>query len=405
MRTSINLLAYAPVALGVLLLACGSVADVDDGAPAKEAFAQQSNGLPPFPSGVAPWPEFAKGAEVWLTLGGPSCATAEELVSGNNSLGEAHQPGAAKLIAAGGPDVVRIASTIAQHRSVRVFADPTWCKTYADQLRQVPGVTVESTPMDRIWLRDFAPHWLMRGEQGPVLLDAPYFAGQLWAAIADAFPSFLADRLAVEKVVVDRPEYSLQGGDFEADEDANCFYNDPIFNPWDDAATVEAKRAAFPPLMTRMGCQRQFALEPLPHDGTGHIDMAVMITKGKKALVAHFADPRDHEAQATMDRNYAILESAGYGLLRVEMGHPAPEPKELGSGIEGLLGYQSYLNALLDGDLAFVPQYGSELDAQALAAYREAGYAPVPIRVENLAVLAGAVHCVAIKSPLGWRTR
>jgi agmatine/peptidylarginine deiminase len=362
--------------------------------------------LPAFPAGVRPWTEFAHAQEIWLSLGGYVCNSVEDLVSGNWAGGYKNSPEYAQVMVQGGQQVVHIASVIADYFPVRVFVDPA-CSGLAAYLELHPNITVQMISIDRIWIRDFAPIWLRSRSSTRtarkadfLALDLPYFAGQPWAALADAFPSTIGKNSSIPTLPIPHPEYSLQGGDFQADVDGTCLYNHPINNPNDPSATVEQRNLGFPRLLTAMGCRRVIALDPLPSDGTGHIDMAVMIAPGKNAFVARFDRSKDPQAQAVMDSNYRKLRLAGYRLHFLKTDSPKPDMSDPKSK---LLAYFSYANSLLNGNVAFVPQYGSPLDQAALETYRRAGFIAVPIRVERLALQMGAIHCVTNKSPIRLR--
>jgi agmatine/peptidylarginine deiminase len=223
------------------------------------------------------------------------------------------------------------------------------------------------------WIRDFGPIWVESRKGGvKYLFDLPYHKKD----DSDHFPIRLANILNIKRIGKTGWENSLEVGNFQSDENGNCFLtseNDPsLVNHYKDLAIS-------------MGCYTVNFLEPLPYEPTKHIDIFMTLLANKKALVAEFKDP---EIQKVMDKNYTVLDSLGYILHKV----PHPNPVKLPDS--ETLEYFTYINSVIVDNRAFIPKYDIESDEPAFRAYSELGFDVIGVNAKYIIKRHGSLHCL-----------
>ncbi len=234
--------------------------------------------------------------------------------------------------------------------------------TGPDQLKFL--VTPMSYSADPIWARDSLPV--------PVHMKAqPSDSTPRFGLVDSRYPqNFEPDAVVSQALglgMVDTGQY-FRGGNMLADGNGNCFSENAS-----EVANLSDAEAFF---KNYFGCR---TVTLLNHEGgIGDIDERIKFLGGMDVL--------------TDNENYAqILASKGYTVHRIP---------STGADME------TYMNSLMVNGTVFVPQMGrTQLDADALTAYRAMGLTAVGVYTHELAVQGnGNIHCITMNYPPGMFT-
>jgi agmatine/peptidylarginine deiminase len=249
------------------------------------------------------------------------------------------------------------------------------CETYIKSQIDTSNIQFVDYSLNSIWIRDYAPIWLQNENDGSfVMANFPYGANYFGKHKQDdQFSSFLAQTLKVP-LVLDfprkQPPFYFDGGNLLIDEDQHCY--------------TSLKADDFPPemrksLLQQINCKDVVFLTPIPEELTGHVDTFLKLLPGKKALLAKYSTSPFKEA---MESNKKILSDKGFQVIEVDhidqTGHTN----------------WSYLNSVIVGDNAFVPQYGFASDKTAVAAFASLGFTVHSIKAEQVMRERGSLHCI-----------
>ncbi len=191
---------------------------------------------------------------------------------------------------------------------------------------------------DSIWIRDYGPIYVLRGDNEPVAMDAIYIPTRpaYDSRVEDEIvPFFLGGELDVPTY---RPPINLAGGNFDADGHGLCVTSTTtIRNNGGNRELTDSVLSVY------YGCDKVIYLEHLPGPTTGHIDMFFRIAAPDIFLLGSYErrpSPRtareyfQKEARARMERNYQTLKKMEMDLgreIRIER-VPMPDIGELEEG-------------------------------------------------------------------------
>ncbi|MBO9665736.1 MAG: agmatine deiminase family protein, partial [Bdellovibrio sp.] len=226
-----------------------------------------------------------------------------------------------------------------------------------------------------IWIRDYAPIWLKDKNGLFVLANFPYGANYFGRQVQDdQFSSFLAQALQIP-LVLDFPrkkiEFYFDGGNLLVDEQGICY---TALKDEDDVLP-EVRRS----LLQQINCKDIVFMKPIPQERTGHVDTFMKILPGQRALLARYSTSPFKEA---MEENKKLLQGRGFQVIEIE--HLDEKDKT----------HWSYLNSVIVGQNAFVPQYGLEQDKSAVRVFQDLGFIVHPIGAEQIINLRGSLHCI-----------
>jgi len=256
---------------------------------------------------------------------------------------------------------------------------------------------VTHIPYDDTWIRDYGPLTLTdNGDYKSFNYKSFVFNGwgqKYRAEKDDAVAVMLGDLIGSE---VSKRPFVLEGGALEVNSECvllanrNCVV-DELRNPNMTLAEVEQR------LSEELGVTRIEWVEDINltgDDTDGHIDTIARFV-ADDIIVACGRDA-DHPDAAQLDSLNSQLEvicsNNGWQLFSL----PAAE---VYSQVDGRMLPATYANVLLCNNVAYVPIYGLEHDAQALAVIAAAlpSYQAVPVRCEALLEQHGSLHCATMQ--------
>jgi len=296
---------------------------------------------------------------------------------------------------------------------------------------EVPAETYTylDLPVDSIWMRDYGPEFVREEDGTRHVVDFKYYSAR---PLDDAIPGVIAaadwinaDGSAME---VHANDLGLNGGNLMTDGAGTCFASNIVYgyekpSGWSDDDVDQA-------MTDYLGCEQIITLQPICHDGTGHIDLYAK-SMGRRAILLgeypsdtyfhgtnpsnmsggycdNYDYPNDYQDQ---EDNLATLEAttnlAGEPWVITRL--PMLEPYLDG----GYWVYRSYMNSNIVNGVVAMPSYYDlqgdetadyllEKEAEAIAAYEEA--APNEIDVwaidsDHIIWMAGAMHCITHEIP------
>lgn len=249
------------------------------------------------------------------------------------------------------------------------------CADYIKSKIDTSNIQFVDYSLNSIWIRDYAPVWLQNKANGSfALVNFPYGANYFGKHEQDdQFSSFLSQLLQIP-LVLDfprkQPQFYFDGGNLIVDEDHNCFTS---LKEDDFPAEMRAS------LLQQLNCKEVVFLKPIPQELTGHVDTFLKILPGKKALLARYSTSPFKEA---MEANKELL--LGRGFQIVEIDHIDKKDHT----------NWSYLNSVIVGENAFVPQYGFDSDKAAVAVFKNLGFRVHPVQAEQIMRERGSLHCI-----------
>ncbi len=203
------------------------------------------------------------------------------------------------------------------------------------------------------WARDNIPvpmYYMDQGEDHFMVVDAKYYY------------DFEPDKQVAEhfNALMWSHDYYFEGGNFVANDLGDCL-------------VVDNERVEKIPnriFEAQYGCTQLVRLPYLR--GIGHADESVKFVGDKLVLT----DLREYKE---------ILEERGFQVIMM------PRAKQK---------YETYLNSVILEDTIYVPVFGSPLDKEALAVYRNLGYHTVPLDSKTLSNRGlGSLHCISMVYP------
>lgn len=239
---------------------------------------------------------------------------------------------------------------------------------------------------DAFWARDFGPyHVYVNGDRA--IVDMEYYSTR-------PYDDYIPIRLGE---IFDEDVYSAplatEGGNFMTDGLGTCWASTGIFKR-NDLSTTEAREI----YRAYLGCNTVVFVEPLPREGTTHIDMFSKILDRDTILVAYSNSSLG--ANATQIRHldgvaddYAATPKPGGGswnIVRIPMA--INNSQEI---------FYAYTNSLIVNGTVIVPTYSRPTDAMAMQIYRDAmsGYRVVSVESSDIIGLGGSVHCTTMQIP------
>jgi agmatine/peptidylarginine deiminase len=239
---------------------------------------------------------------------------------------------------------------------------------------------------DTMWIRDYGPATGCTPDGVPVILDYAYAAVD--RDQDDALPPRLAALLDLP--VVSLP-FDVDGGNLITNGRGLLVSTAKLLqdNEWMGLPDDLLARL----LITTFSAQDWVFLEPLLGESTGHVDMFLTFPTPTTVVLGSYDPEDDPENAERLDRNARRLEglTAADTSLRV-VRIPMP-PHEDGW-------WRSYTNVIFANGVLLVPSY-ADLDPAgletALTTYRQIlpGWDVVPIDVEPMTALGGALHCIS----------
>ncbi|MBX9766999.1 MAG: agmatine deiminase family protein [Bdellovibrionales bacterium] len=328
-----------------------------------------------------PWPTIDRGSfkQPYFTIGKRYC----------NPNGTSPED---KALYEAGLEWAKLVNAVSMDTKVDVFVSHGCMPWVSAQFGKNKNVNLFAINIDSIWVRDFGGIWLRNLKtRTTTVLDTPTNRMDNAGVWVDAFPQILATILGLESLPFKKQIYDLQGGNFQVDEESRCFLTDLGSNE---------KRASYSELLKSIGCRENVFLQPLPLDGTKHLDMFFQIVGRKTAVLAEFLDPKDLEAQQLMNENARLLKSLGYRLIRLPYPSPVPPPILYGGANPQWQVNFAYTNFFLRGKTIYLPTFASSNDDIVRAQLEREGFRVRPLYARKLADLFGLFHCISNERPM-----
>lgn len=285
------------------------------------------------------------------------------------------------LLHRGGAEILGFAAKAAPQVEVTLLVHPLCLPWARRELGKTTRVKILEIPINGGWVRDYGPIWLEKkgdAKAPRAIFDLKYYP--LFRPLDDLATTRLAEHFRVP-VVKNAPNTAgqFEGGNLQVDDGMGF------------TATATGKLSTpIQAILARMGCTKVQTLKSIPGDQSQHLDMFAMLATGKRVFLADFTDPADKERQQVMEENAAALHGLGYRIIKL----PAPSPK-LDRISESYWVFESYANAVLCGEFAFVPEYGRPEDEAARKVFAGEGFKVTMVPAKSLAELGGGLHCVA----------
>lgn len=264
--------------------------------------------------------------------------------------------------------------TLAKIIPVKYFANKD-CQEYIKSKIEVKNIEFVDYQLDSIWIRDYAPIWLRSKETNDYsIVNFPYGANHFDKSPADdGFSTKLSEYLGLP-LLIDFPRkqvpFYFDGGNIFLDENNHCYTAIR-----EDDPPLEFRQR----LLSHINCKNIVAMNSIPGDPTGHVDMFMKLLPQKKVVLAQYRSSPFKEA---MDKNKEIL--IQHGLDVIDIPHIDQE---------GFTNW-SYANAVMVNENVFVPQYGHKEDEDALRVFRDLGYLVHPVKADTIIKEKGSLHCI-----------
>ncbi|NLF31019.1 MAG: agmatine deiminase family protein [Planctomycetes bacterium] len=267
-------------------------------------------------------------------------------------------------------------------------------KLLSDKGVPADAVTFVISPARTMWARDFGPLFVRQDDGTVEIIDTEYAQGiyDTEAAAEDIAPAWLGWQFGLDATPV---PLRLDGGNFINNGDGLCVTTSALVDSNIDRGYGEEHIRVLLQYLFRV--RTWVNLRPLDGEETEHADMFVTFTAPDVAVVA--------QCDAAEDPiNAFILEQAAERLsgLPTSKGplkvYRVPMPAN-GDGV-----WRSYTNVIFANGVLLVPSYSDvdpAVERQVLDLYRRLlpTWQIVPINVDSLIRLGGALHCVAAHVP------
>ncbi len=258
--------------------------------------------------------------------------------------------------------------------------------TSALSARGVPddAVTWVDVALDSVWQADYGPWSVLDDGTGTqAFADFRYYDPR---PNDDSLPTVLGALLGGTTY---RMAARYEGGNVITDAQHRCYSTQRGLS-----LSGLAEEALATSLREYLGCTEVVWLWDIPDDRTGHVDMAVMLPAPGLAVVGRYA--AGHPSAQRLDDNAAALAASGLDVRRL----PMPGHVEVDSGFTKENVPFTYVNASRVDQLLVWPRYDQPgweaVESEAAEVWAEAlpELDRIPVTVDALALLSGAVHCV-----------
>jgi agmatine/peptidylarginine deiminase len=280
------------------------------------------------------------------------------------------------------------------------------------------NVTILSTPLNSIWIRDFGANTVYGNE-----VDDLYLVDWIYNRPRpddDVSPEAVANYLGLDLYSTTAAPNDLMntGGNFMSDGFGQGFCSELVIEEnqggntgWGTQYPNQTEAEIDGIMNSFMGIDTYVKMPMLPFDGIHHIDMHMKLLDEETLLVSEYpegvADGPQIEAnlQYVLD-NFTTKWGTPYKVIRI------PAPPQQSNGLYPDQGgwYCTYTNSVFVNNTVLVPTYYEQYDTTALRIYEEAlpGYNIVPIDCDNsgqaIISASGAIHCitqsVGVEDPL-----
>ncbi len=269
------------------------------------------------------------------------------------------------------------------------------------------NVTILETPLNSIWVRDYAAKSVYADEVGDFfMVDWIYNRPR---PNDDNSPYAVADYLNVPIYGTTNAPYELMGtgGNFMSDGFGTGFSSELIVEEnsggntwWDTSYPNQGESGVLSVMNTFLGIEEYVLMPTLPYDGIHHIDMHMKLLDEETLLIAEYPDgvadgPQINANLEYVLSNYTTKWGTPFKVIRI----PSP-PSTSGLYPDDGGWYRTYTNSLFVNKTVLVPTYYTEYDTTALRIYEEAlpGYTIVGIDCDtspnDIISLSGALHCI-----------
>ena len=261
-----------------------------------------------------------------------------------------------------------------------------------------------NVPFNSIWTRDYSGNTVYSNDVGErALVDWIYNRPR---PFDNVMPSAHATQTGLPIYITDSGAADLvnTGGNFMSDGMGNAFASELILeenaagNLYGVTAKTETQIDAI--MQNYMGITNYIKMPVLPFDGIHHIDMHMKLLDEETLLVSRYPEGVSDGPQIEENIGYVLDNFVSpFGTPYIIKWIDAP-PSVLGNYPDTGGAYRTYSNALIVNRSILVPVYRPEVDAPALALYKELmpGYNIVGIDVDDpeepLIELSGALHCI-----------
>lgn len=250
----------------------------------------------------------------------------------------------------------------------------------------VPAEKYSRVParLDTVWMRDYGPFGVSNGKPG--IVDSVYRHYQ-YRRNDDAVPGVLGQ---AKNIGVYAMPIIMDGGNLMVDSQGTLYHTNRtyIWNAGMSREQVDAHLKNY--LKVKKIVTFDYAGYPgEPADGTGHIDMFIKLLNDNTVLLAV---TEDQPFKAACDKAMAWFKANKA---------PNGQPYKIIT-VKGWSGdaWYTYTNSTLVNGVAIVPSYSSSSEeANAKAAYEQAGYRVVPVPSDDSIVAGGSIHCVTQTIP------
>jgi agmatine/peptidylarginine deiminase len=269
---------------------------------------------------------------------------------------------------------IAYAKSILDRDNVVILCDR---KTIRELSKELPGDILLEAPMRDIWLRDFSPVV----PSGPVLFrySAAAQGGKPKDAdwVQDGFVRF-AQR---QGLAFRRVSWILDGG--------NC-----VDNGRDKAIVTDRflsdnsleKSQAVSLLREQLGVERVALLPADPQDRLGHADGMAMFIASNTVAVTRYGGAFQKALLRELRRAFP-----GIGIAELETKFDADAFDPAFGSAKGI-----YVNATVTDHFIYLPVYGMETDAKAVAQIRASSDREiVPVNAREIGPLGGSIRCLS----------
>jgi agmatine deiminase len=241
-------------------------------------------------------------------------------------------------------------------------------------LGSIRFLSIDYTSM---WIRDYGP-LRVRTTSGHSIVEFEYFGenndDRLARAVARSLWSTTSTELPIE----------FEGGNLLSNGAGTCLTTTALLDQ-NRAISERRLRAMF---RVRLGCKHLLILPRLAREGTGHVDMFASFVSARRVLLGSFDPADDRENARLLDRSEAMLEQAGFEVIRIPMGNNE----------DGV--FRTYTNTAVINNLVLVPVYRDDREKEREAIEIIRAVYPkrdvIAIDASEAIELGGAIHCITM---------